>query len=125
MEPFMLLEIVVPNYSSSQIISDLTSVRRGKIISIKCENDLSNKNKSSKFVYDFLLDNKNMLIKNTGEDIIAKIYAVAPLSELVGYSAYIRSITKGEGKFFMKFHEFDKVSIILQAKILDGSYFYE
>ena len=130
MEPFMLLEVVVPNYCSSQIISDLTSNRRGKIISIVCETELVTSGKvsgnSNKFLYDFLLsENKNMVNRISNDDIISKIYAVAPLSELVGYAAFIRSISKGEGKYFMQFQEFDAVGPILQGKILDGSYFYE
>lgn len=129
MEPYMLLEVVVPNYCSSQIISDLTSNRRGKIISIICENETKVKDNNSisqnNFLYEFLLTEHKNSIKLTNDDIISKVYAVAPLSELVGYAAYIRSISKGEGKYFMKFQEYDTVGPVLQGKILDGTYFYE
>jgi elongation factor G len=127
MEPFMLVEVVVPNHLSSTVISDLSN-RRGKIISIICENDSTKSNSKfnkEKFCYDFLFIEKRTLNKVSDEDIISKIYSIAPLSQMVGYSAFIRSISKGEGKFFMKFQEFDYVGTVLQGKILDGSYFYE
>ena len=140
MEPFMLLEAVVPNYCSSEVISDFTSVKRGKVLAIKCENEseMSNTSKTSTdkhspttenikqdFSYDFLLDNKNELIKTNDDDIINKIYALVPLSELVGYAAYLRSISRGEGRYYMKFYQYDYVGFQLQQKILDGSYYYE
>ena len=128
MEPFMLVEIMCPNYASSQVISDLTGNRRGKIISIVCENQTSTfaVNKAHEFAYDFLFkENKHSNQNFSNDDIINKIYALAPLSELVGYTAFIRSITRGEGKFFMKFQEYDQVGHSLQSRILDYSYFYE
>ena len=128
MEPFMLVEVMCPNYASSQVISDLTGNRRGKIISIVCENqtNTSLSDNSNNFAYDFLIKDNKHYVQNFGsDDIASKIYALAPLSELIGYTAFIRSITRGEGKFFMKFQEFDQVGVTLQNKILDGSYFYE
>jgi len=128
MEPFMLVEVICPNYASSQVISDLTGNRRGKIISIVCENqtNTSLSDNSNNFAFDFLIKENKHYVQNFGsDDIASKIYALAPLSELVGYTAFIRSITRGEGKFFMKFQEFDQVGVTLQNRILDGSYFYE
>ena len=131
MEPFMLLEIVAPNNCTSEILADLSGKRRGKIISILCENNSKGKSGESpknveNFPYKFLFgENKNEMNKNSGDEILTKIYALAPLSQLVGYAAHIRSLSKGEGKFFMKFHQYDQVDSILQEKILNGSYFYE
>jgi elongation factor G len=134
MEPFMLLEIVTPNNCTSDLISDLGGKRRGKIISIICDNNNNTDDKSGKdafnkiddFPYKFLFEaNKSEIAKSSNEDILARIYALAPLSQLVGYAAHVRSITKGEGKFFMKFHQFDQVDTIMQEKVLNGTYFYE
>lgn len=141
MEPFMLLEIVSPNSHTSDLISDLSGRRRGKIISIICDNNSNNSNNGNgsgaherkinaggneDFPYKFLFEaNKNEIVKSTGEDVFARIYALAPLSQLVGYAAHVRSITKGEGKFFMKFHQFDQVDAVMQEKVLNGTYFYE
>jgi len=125
MEPFMLLEVIIPNYCSSEVISDITSVKRGKVLSIKCENESELVSKDTHFLYEFLLENKNEVKKVNTDDIINKVYALVPLSELIGYAAYLRSISSGEGRYFMKFYQYDYVGFQLQQKILDGSYYYE
>jgi len=136
MEPFMLMEIITPNNCTSDLISDLTGRRRGKIISIISENEEknalnSNINKNvigniDDFPYKFLFDTiKNEITRVSNDEILTRIYGMAPLSQLVGYAAHVRSITKGEGKFFMKFHQFDQVDNTMQEKILNGTYFYE
>lgn len=124
MEPFMLLDIVIPNPIASDVISDL-SRRRGKILTILCENDTINISKKDKFLYEYLIEDKNMLTKQTNDDLITKIYALAPLTEMVGYPNFIRSISKGEAKFFMKFYNYDYVGQQLHEKIIDQTYFYE
>lgn len=142
MEPFMLVEIIAPNNCTSDIISDITGKRRGKIISIICDNQVkdnssssngsntnkenNNHNNNQDFPYKFLFnENKSEINKISNEEILTRIYALAPLSQLVGYAAHVRSTTKGEGKFFMKFHQFDQVDAVMQEKVLNGSYFYE
>jgi elongation factor G len=122
MEPFMLLEIDVPNNYSSEIISDL-SRRRGKIVGIICQDAsaVSTLNKGDNFLYNYLTFDRKIV----QDELFTKIYAIAPLTEMIGYPGYIRSLSKGEGKVFMKFYHYDYVGSILHSKILDQSYFYE
>jgi elongation factor G len=120
MEPFMLLDIDVPNNYSSEVISDL-SRRRGKILSIVCDTDGVQKTQAVDFLYGYLTFDRRV----AHDEIGTKIYAIAPLTEMIGYPGYIRSLSKGEGKVFMKFYQFDYVSEKLHTKVLDQSYFYE
>ena len=122
LEPFMIMEIIAPNYACSEIINDI-SKRRGKIAYIQNANEIKI-DQNIKFIYDFMIERKNQVFKDTN-DILTKIYAFAPLSELIGYAGFVRSITQGEGKHYMVFHNYDFVGNSLQNKILDGSYFYE
>jgi translation elongation factor EF-G len=123
LEPFMIIEITAPNYASSEIISDM-SKRRGKIAYIQNANEIKY-NQEIKFIYDFMMERKLSQNYKESNDLITKIYAFAPLSELIGYAAFIRSISQGEAKHYMVFYNYDFVGSTLQNKILDGSYFYE
>jgi elongation factor G len=123
LEPFMIIEITAPNYASSEIISDM-SKRRGKIAYIQNANEIKY-NHEIKFIYDFMMERKSSQNYKDSNDLITKIYAFAPLSELIGYAAFIRSISQGEAKHYMVFYNYDFVGSTLQNKILDGSYFYE
>jgi len=123
LEPFMIIEITAPNYASSEIISDM-SKRRGKIAYIQNANEIKY-NQEIKFIYDFMIERKLSQNYKESNDLITKIYAFAPLSELIGYAAFIRSISQGEAKHYMVFYNYDFVGSTLQNKILDGSYFYE
>lgn len=68
--------------------------KKWKIVSVICENE-SKENKASREI--FITKNRNMLTQVNNDDIIQKIYALAPLSQLMGCAAFIRSISKGEG----------------------------
>jgi len=52
------------------------------------------------------------------------IVALIPLSEMVGYTTYLRSLTKGEGKFTMAFSHYERVSGFKQAEIMENPHLY-
>lgn len=46
-----------------------------------------------------------------------------PLSEMVGYNTYLRSISKGEGNFIMKFSHYERLSGMKQAELLENPFY--
>jgi translation elongation factor EF-G len=44
--------------------------------------------------------------------------ALIPLSEMVGYTTYLRSISKGEATFVMNFSHYERLSGQKQAELL-------
>lgn len=81
MEPIMQTEITVPDSIIGDLIGDLTSNRRGMIMEVK---------------------------KDTFEGK-STVVARVPLKEMLGYSSMLRSISKGEGVFIMKFQSYEVV----------------
>ena len=43
------------------------------------------------------------------------LYALMPLSEMVGYNTFLRSISKGEAMFTMSFSHYERISGMKQA----------
>ena len=66
------------------IITDISSVRRGKIDQINEE-------------------------KGNFNNSLTNLQCFVPLEEMVGYTSFLRSTTKGEGYFIMKFHSYNFV----------------
>jgi elongation factor G len=87
-EPIMKLQIISPDTSIGDVISDLNS-RRGKIISLDS--------------------------KMGGIQIVN---AEAPLATLFGYSTDLRSRTQGRGTFSMEFLTYDFMSENLEKQVL-------
>jgi elongation factor G len=77
LEPCMNLEIATDKAYMGMVLSDLSGARRAKI------KGLGNVN---------------------GEQMI---YAEVPLSEMIGYASYLRSMTHGNGHYFMEFERYD------------------
>lgn len=94
----MNVEISVPDYCIGYILSDATGRRGGNVIGIR--------NVEAKF-----LDEQD--VKKGGSILDEKkkcINALIPLSEMVGYTTFLRSLTKGEGQFVMNFSHYERVS---------------
>ncbi len=77
LDPFMKIEIFVPEAFVGEVIGDLNS-RNGKIVAIESQK---------------------------GNQVIR---AIAPLSNMFGYSTALRSATQGRGTFTMTFSHFDR-----------------
>ncbi len=78
----MNVEISVPDEAVGMILSDITGKRGGSVIGIK--------NVQAKF-YDSTDEKSNII-----DEKKKCINALIPLSEMVGYTTYLRSLTKGE-----------------------------
>lgn len=53
-----------------------------------------------------------------GGEIVVK--ALAPLSELEGYAAELKSITAGRGRYALDFSHYDPVLAAVQARLVDA-----
>jgi elongation factor G len=91
-EPIMSLEITATDEYVGDLISDLSSERRGEIVQVEKDSDS---------------------IKNI-------IKARVPLSEMVGYSTRLRSLTKGSGSFNMFFYKYEFVGSTKQQELVES-----
>ena len=122
LEPFMYVETICSSEYSNSIINEI-SKRKGILESVVQE--AIDKDNKIRFNYKYLMDNdcddrkKNDLMIQT----IIKSYVA--LTEMIGYSAFIRSATKGEATYYMNFSNYNFASYELQQKVLSGDYFYD
>lgn len=80
LEPFMSVEISLPEHIIGQVLQDITGKRSGQILGIK----------SIKARFTDSGDADEL------DDSRKCLNALIPLSEMVGYSTYLRSASKGE-----------------------------
>ena len=100
----MNVEITVPDHCIGQILSDTTGKKGGNVIGIRnVQAKFSDQDSSSSNV-----DEKRKCVN-----------VLIPLSEMVGYTTYLRSITKGEGQFVMNFSQYERTSGGKQHEILN------
>ena len=78
----MNVEITLPDHVIGDILSDITSKRGGSVIGIR--------NVQAKFM-------ENEVNANKVDEKRRCVNALIPLSEMVGYTTYLRQLTKGEG----------------------------
>ncbi|KAL0486293.1 elongation factor G [Acrasis kona] len=88
LEPCMSLEVQTDTNNMGIVLSDLSGGRRAKIKSLGTSN---------------------------GEQIIN---AEVPLSEMIGYSSHLRTLTSGNSHFFMEFERYDVMQKDVQEKLL-------
>jgi elongation factor G len=81
LEPIMLLEVVVPSEHNGVIVSDLTSCRRGILVSTQAR---------------------------TNGTIVIRSHT--PLATLSNYSEFLRITTSGRGTFSMELHSYTAMS---------------
>ena len=80
LEPFMSVEISLPEHIIGTVLQDITGKRGGQILGVKSIRARFSDTGDA----DELDDQRKCL------------NALMPLSEMVGYSTYLRSISKGE-----------------------------
>ena len=80
LEPFMSVEISLPEHVVGQVLQDITGKRGGQILGVKSIRARFSDTSDA----DELDDRRKCL------------NALIPLSEMVGYSTYLRSVSKGE-----------------------------
>ena len=87
------MEITLPDHIIWDVLSDISGKRGGRVLGIKSV--------MARF-------------SDTGDDQIDMkrkcVNALIPLSEMVGYSTYLRSISKGEANFLMNFSHYERLS---------------
>jgi elongation factor G len=101
LEPYMKTEIEIPDSALSDVLSNITGQKGGKILGIH--------NVKAKFTNE--IDIEKRIVK-----------CLVPLSQIIGYSKYLRSVTKGEGKFIMTFSHFQVIQEDKQKEILDNPF---
>ncbi|CAG9323281.1 FUSA [Blepharisma stoltei] len=90
MEPLMNVSITIPDEMMGDLISDITSTRRGVVMSMeKSDNEMS------------------------------VVNALIPLVEMLGYTSNLRNLSKGLGYYQMNFHSYEVVSEAEQEKIMN------
>ena len=99
LEPFVRVEIFIPTYALANVLSDVNQ-RRGNIWDI-----LEGEEKYT----TGLIDQNRRIVR-----------ATLPLSEMVAYATFLRSISKGQATFIMNFHSFQYVGVHKQTDILNG-----
>lgn len=102
----MTVELTVPEHILGDLMGDITGRRGGRVLGIR--------NVKARFS------------EETDNDIDQQrkcIFALMPLSEMVGYNTYLRSLSKGEASFTMNFSHYEKISGVKQAEILDNPFY--
>ena len=87
----MKVELQVPERLVGDLMSDISGQRGGHILGLK--------NVVARFGDGGEVDENRKAL-----------YALIPLSEMVGYNTYLRSISKGEANFSMAFSHYERVS---------------
>ena len=99
----MSVELTVPEHLVGDLMSDISGKRGGRILGLK--------NVQARFTSGD--DDQDVDESRKG------VFALIPLSEMVGYNTYLRSISKGEATFSMSFSHYERVSGMKQVEILD------
>jgi elongation factor G len=90
LEPFMRVEVVVPENHAGDVMADL-SARRAEIGGME-----------------------------TRTDGIASIKAISPLGEMFGYATNLRNMSQGRGSFTMEFYQYQPAPEAIMDRVLRG-----
>ncbi|HXR65579.1 MAG TPA: elongation factor G, partial [Ktedonobacteraceae bacterium] len=89
LEPVMTVNIVIPEANMGDVMSDINSAKRGRVLGMTpLENGLQ------------------------------QITAHVPQAEMLHYATDLRSITQGRGSFSMEFYEYEEVPANVQQEIV-------
>ena len=99
----MSVEITLPDHIIGEVLSDISGKRGGRVLGIKSI--------MARF-------------SDSGEDQVdmkrKALNALIPLSEMVGYTTYLRSISKGEATFVMNFSHYERLAGQKQHDVLNN-----
>lgn len=99
----MSVELTLPDHIIGEVLADISGKRGGRVLGIKSiMAKFSDTDKQQ-------LDQKRKCLN-----------ALIPLSEMVGYTTYLRSISKGEAQFVMNFSHYEQLSGQKQADVLNN-----
>ncbi len=89
LEPIMTVNIVIPESNMGDVMSDINSAKRGRVLGM-----------------------------NPLENGMQQITAHVPQAEMLHYATDLRSITQGRGSFSMEFYEYEEVPANVQQEII-------
>ncbi|MBN2038584.1 MAG: elongation factor G [Spirochaetes bacterium] len=68
-------------------------------------------------VFSSINQRRGMIVSTTEDDVLCRVEAEVPLSEMFGYSTDLRSMTQGKSEFTMEFLKYSKVPESISEKI--------
>ncbi len=89
LEPVMMVTIVIPENNMGDVMSDINSAKRGRVLGMAS-------------------------LENGFQQITAHV----PQAEMLRYATDLRSITQGRGSFSMEFYEYEEVPANVQQEII-------
>ena len=89
LEPIGLLQVTIPNANLGDIMSDISSKRRGTVLGM------------------------------TAEDGMQTVEAEVPMAEMSSYTIDLRSMTQGRGSFTCKFIRYEEAPGNVQQKVIE------
>ena len=89
MEPIGLLKVIIPDANLGDIMSDISSKRRGTVLGM------------------------------TAEDGMQTVEAEVPMAEMSSYTIDLRSMTQGRGSFSCKFVRYEEAPGNVQQKVIE------
>lgn len=89
LEPIGLLQVTIPDANLGDIMSDISSKRRGTVLGMNAE------------------------------DGMQIVEAEVPMGEMSSYTIDLRSMTQGHGSFSLKFIRYDEAPALVQQKVIE------
>lgn len=91
LEPIGLLQVTIPDANLGDIMSDISSKRRGTVLGMNAE------------------------------DGMQIVEAEVPMGEMSSYTIDLRSMTQGRGSFSLKFIRYDEAPALVQQKVIEDA----
>lgn len=128
MEPIMNVRVLVGEEDIGLVVNDLSSNRRGSIMSLSDDEDNSDTtgdgiNYKAEAEQMYTPPDLTMYMSKHGDRAQGSqsvVRARVPLQQMVGYLNSLRSMTKGRGTFLMEFGEYASVSAEREKEILEN-----
>lgn len=89
LEPIGLLKVTIPDANMGDIMSDISSKRRGTVMGMNAEGGMQT------------------------------VEAEVPMAEMSSYAIDLRSMTQGRGSFTLEFSRYSEAPAVVQQKIID------
>ncbi|KAF5099259.1 hypothetical protein DV451_003033 [Geotrichum candidum] len=128
MEPIMNVRVIVSEEDIGTVVNDISSNRRGHIISLQDEEATDVESFSYKSLAEqiYTPPDLTMYMSKHGDrtrSAQSVVRANVPLQQMVGYLNYLRSLTKGRGTFLMDFDSYTSVPLDREQEILNEDNF--
>jgi elongation factor G len=118
MEPYMKLSVTVPDGVVGDVIGDLTSSKRGIILSLISKEHSDGPNSAALKDSVYIPSDSTLCDSSHEPDTFVTISARVPLKEMIGYDKTLRSISQGRGTFIMSLEGFERMTSERSLKTL-------